>query len=221
MEAVHGFAGGGAEDAAADVPGLGVHGRLLRGDRADYVDADRAGHGHGRPRRPVHPSGRLNRHLRRHQRPRLGPRLRHRAGATGTARHRQGPWHLPPAAHWRRPRARRGGHGVLGGGRGTAAGDGASAGEHHVAGAVVPGAGRGGGVQRDRHDGVLLRAVAGVDEEPVHGARAARHRGRQLPQLRRARRGGGGHHARRRSRLDPGQPRRGAPGLLLLDDGCC
>ncbi|EAZ15853.1 hypothetical protein OsJ_31272 [Oryza sativa Japonica Group] len=81
MEAVHRVAGGGAQDAAADVPGLGVAGRLLHGDRADDVDPDRAGRRHGRPRRPLHRAAGLARHLRRRRRPRPDPGLRRRAGA--------------------------------------------------------------------------------------------------------------------------------------------
>ncbi|EAZ15091.1 hypothetical protein OsJ_30504 [Oryza sativa Japonica Group] len=45
MEAVHGVAGGGAQDAAPGVPGVGFAARLLRGDRTDVVDADRAKRG--------------------------------------------------------------------------------------------------------------------------------------------------------------------------------
>ena len=209
MEAVHGVAGGGAQDAAPGVPGVGFAARLLRGDRTDVVDADRAERGHGRPHRPLHRAAGLARHLRRRRRPRPDPGLRRRAGAAGAARHRQGQGRLAHAAHRRRPRAVRGGHGVLGAGgeAATATGGGGGGDEHNVAGAVLPGAGHGGGVHQHRHAGVLLREVAGVHEEPRHVARAPGRRDGELPQLRRARRGGGGHDAWRRRWVDPGQPR--------------
>ncbi|XP_039826327.1 protein NRT1/ PTR FAMILY 8.3-like isoform X2 [Panicum virgatum] len=160
METLHGVPGGGAEDAATDVARLGFHGALLRRHSADVVDAHRAGRGHGQPRRPVHrPSG-VPGNLRRHQRHDLHPRLRRRAGAAGPARHRQGPRPVAAAAHRRRPRAVRGRHGVRGAGGGAEAGAraGQHAGdEHHVAGAGVRRAGRGGGVRLHRHPRVLLR----------------------------------------------------------------
>lgn len=60
----------------------------------------------------------------------------------------------------------------------------------------------------------------GWHEEPQQRDRAARRGGRELPQLGRAQRRRGHHSAWREAQVDPGRPRQGPSGLLLLDDGC-
>lgn len=229
VAAVHGDAGGGAEDSGEDVPDLGNGDRLQRGVRADIDHVRGAGDGDGDEGLGVQDPAGVAVGLRRGQRHHLGPLLRPRGGAGGPEVHRQregllgvaedgsGALHLHP------------GHGGGGGGGDQAAGAGKGGGaggdggggaaEHLVADPAVLPRRRRRGLHLHRAAGVFLRPVARRHEEPLQRLLAVRHRAGELPELLHPHRGGHHHRRQRRRRVDTGQPERGPPGLLLLAPG--
>uniref|UniRef100_A0A8R7QHL1 Peptide transporter PTR1 n=1 Tax=Triticum urartu TaxID=4572 RepID=A0A8R7QHL1_TRIUA len=215
VEAVHGDAGGGAQEHGAAAAGVGERHRHVGGVQPDehHVRApgQHPGPAHGRllqdPRR-------LALHLRHHRRHRVGARLR------PAHRPRRTPDHGPPArvhaaaAHGHRP----GDIHLLHGGRRGAGGCQAPRRRHtrhaglqgvpaHVlllAGAAVLHRGRGGGVHVRGADRVLLRPVAGRHEEHGVGAVAHVQRAGQLPEHAAGGDRDGHLHQERRPRVDPG-----------------
>ncbi|XBH96175.1 hypothetical protein VPH35_086614 [Triticum aestivum] len=215
VEAVHGDAGGGAQEHGAAAAGVGERHRHVGGVQPDehHVRApgQHPGPAHGRllqdPRR-------LALHLRHHRRHRVGARLR------PAHRPRRTPDHGPPArvhaaaAHGHRP----GDIHLLHGGRRGAGGcqaprrrhtrhaglQGVPAHVHLLAGAAVLHRGRGGGVHVRGADRVLLRPVAGRHEEHGVGAVAHVQRAGQLPEHAAGGDRDGHLHQERRPRVDPG-----------------
>ncbi|XP_015618272.1 uncharacterized protein [Oryza sativa Japonica Group] len=227
VAAVHGDAGGGAEERGAAAADLGERDRVRDGVRADEhhvrPPGEHARRQHGAAL--LHPGG-VALHLRHPQRHRLGAGVRppHRAGG---ARRDGAPTRVHPAAadghrprhlrllHARRRRARRRQAARHRSPRALRR-QGRRAHLHLLAGAAVLHHRRRRGVHVRRAAGVLLRPGSRRHAQHVLGAVAHHRRARQLPQHAARDHRYPCHHPERRRRVDPGQPQPRPPRLLLL-----